>query len=161
MRKLILLPVAVLFGCGFSGPESGTWQIDSETEISNTCNTSDTGIAADTGGVASSLYILTVDAEDANLFTILDSEDPNGEPTRCTRDGKSFECDAWTMEMDYSKWGMDSIVSFAISTGGDFTSTTTMTIDGVLTMACEGADCESVGAENCETVWEMDGSFVE
>ena len=163
MRALTLIPLVALFGCGFSGPEAGDWQVDDERMINDSCSSSDTGaVVGDTGGAAPSLFTLTVDAEDENVFVIGDPEDTTGDSDfSCTREGKSFECDAWTMEMDYSKWSMDALVGMSIQLTGDFSSSTSGIFSQSLAMTCTGADCETLDMENCDGLWEFDVSFVE
>jgi hypothetical protein len=154
-RSLSLLLTLALMGCPSAdksggtdsgegdaadfAPQEGTWAAG-EFVYDDACGL---GIEDDSEDDPSSI-ILEMDA-DGGGFTIGEEEDD--EPMICTLDGQSFTCEVSEddeFEEDFAEAGLDAVVRFDQTIGGDFSSETQAEFRMVVDVTCEGEDCADV-----------------
>lgn len=151
-RSLSLLLTLGLMGCPSAGkssdidsggsgaadfaPQEGTWAAG-EIVYDDACGL---GMEDDSEDDPSSV-ILEMDA-DGGGFTI--REEGDDEPMICTLDGQSFTCEVSEDDIghyDLAEAGLDAVVRFDQTLGGEFSSETQGEFRMVYDVTCEGEDC--------------------
>ncbi len=129
-------------------PVSGEYEI---TAVESSSDCPDTG--GDTGG-SDEPYTADVSVNDDKSAMTIDDMD-------CTLDGKSFTCPLDPFELDMSDFGMDALISITFDIGGKWTSSSSFDVESTAVTACDGADCESAGGQNCTSSATSEATLVE
>jgi hypothetical protein len=151
MSRSLLPLVLLLAGCGFQ-PVSGLYTITVEMGESD-CPT-DTG---DTGGDSDTDTERVTVSEDLASMTFGEGD----EALDCALDGRDFDCSQPPITMDLSKYGYDAVTTVSMDLTGTWTSDTSFEMDLASAITCAGADCASLGLEDCEATGTATGELQE
>ena len=118
-------------------PEEGDWYGGEETVTEDTCGFEDDGKDTD----EDTPVVLTLTGE--TTFTLNDGD---GFEQSCTFDSSAgtFTCEPIEEITDFTKKGLDAIITFTQNVSGTFSTSTTGVVDVDMDVTCEGTDCDTV-----------------
>lgn len=128
-------------------PRSGTWTIEEEAVVSNTC--------PDTIGSPGAMSTFTLDYDTGDEFQIELGE----KDVMCEIDGTEFTCADYNLD-PVTVLGFDATIHSAVGFDGEFTSEEIANGQEVIAVTCVGADCTLIDMVPCSRSSTWSAEFV-
>ncbi|MBN2801194.1 MAG: hypothetical protein JXX28_18790 [Deltaproteobacteria bacterium] len=155
MRSLVALSALLtLTACGGFSPMSGSWSVEQNDVISDSCGRYDEE-DEDIGDTSSDPDLFTLTVQEDGSFLLIPDENTD---TTCTLDGHSFTC----ADIVSSESMEDTTFSVTVGLAGVFSDEEHLTGTVSQLVHCEGSYCEMADmAEDCTVELSFTGTFVE